>query len=96
MYDLAALGASNRNQIHFIVETAWVSPSPSQDIQNSSSNGNRKDFKKSNFDPIFDQLQTINAGVESEFVVSRKWLLTPRAWAVPSYDLVWGAGHSYG
>jgi hypothetical protein len=92
MYDLAALGVSNRNQIHFIVETAWVAPS--QNIQNSSSI--RKDLKKSYFDPIFDKLQTINSGVKSEFVISRKWLLTPRAWAVPSYDLVWGAGHSYG
>ena len=26
----------------------------------------------------------------------RDWLLTDVTWSVPSYDLVWGAGHSYG
>ena len=37
-----------------------------------------------------------NTEDKKEIATVRNWLLTDITWSVPSYDLVWGAGHSYG
>ena len=73
--------------MHFIVEASW----PLLPQSDSSTSGR---------DGMLQRLNAIHAQLRdeswSDVVRGRKWMTTHRTWSVPSYDLVWGAGHSYG
>ena len=66
--------------------------------------GSNNDNEKKNFygstDAVnveFQEKMVRNSTTPTAIVGTvRNWLLTDGTWSVPSYDLVWGAGHSYG
>lgn len=100
-YDLKALlNRGKEPTVHFIVEASWISHSP---LLTSESQFYSKNSRSSKYpDPTYQTLMDINQknsatrGDYKDIMYSREWLLTDRTWSVPSYDLVWGAGHSYG
>lgn len=90
LYDVPALLSRNSDAtVHFIVEASW----PLLHQSNSNGNISRRDDMLQALDQIHSKLLH---GKWSKIVRSRKWMVTDRTWSVPSYDLVWGAGHSYG
>lgn len=90
--------------MHFIVEASWQH-SAGDNSNNNSSNRSAKRTKDSGSnidDPLFQKLKSLHRRLSmgprngSKVEACRDWLSTDRPWSVPSYDLVWGAGHSYG
>jgi hypothetical protein len=99
-YDIKALlKRSAEPTVHFIVEASWISHSPYLSGSGLSQirRGN-KNYYDETYQNLIDVNKEYNAtvGDYKDIVISREWLLTDRTWSVPSYDLVWGAGHSYG
>ena len=100
-YDFLALIPKNSEPtVHFIVEASWQHAS----VSNSTDTKRSKGSKPSNNDATFQILKSLHIelsnnhrnGNGSKIVACRDWLSSDRPWSVPSYDLVWGAGHSYG
>jgi Berberine and berberine like len=98
-YDfLALIPKSSEPTVHFIVEASWRHSTRS----NSSNAKLNKSPQSNNNDPIFQKLKSLHSKLAmnprngSKIDTCRDWLSTDRPWSVPSYDLVWGAGHSYG
>lgn len=77
--------------MHFIVEASW--PLTRQSDSNSSESSSDRDGMLQRLNAIHAKLRD---GTWSDIVRGRKWITTDKTWSVPSYDLVWGAGHSYG
>lgn len=79
--------------MHFIVEASWL---------HSSSNYSVGIQGPGSEDSIFQKLKSLHSELSirsldaNRMYTCRSWLSTDRPWSVPSYDLVWGAGHSYG
>ena len=67
-------------------------------MRNNDQNGKRN-FSGST-DDVKDEFpeEKVRNSTKPDVIVGtvRDWLLTDVTWSVPSYDLVWGAGHSYG
>jgi Berberine and berberine like len=99
-YDMKALlKRSAEPTVHFIVEASWISHSP---YLSGSGLSHTRRGNNNYIDETHQKLKDVNKeynatlGDYKDIVISREWLLTDRTWSVPSYDLVWGAGHSYG
>ena len=95
----ALLKRSAEPTVHFIVEASWISHSP---YLSGSGLSHTRRGNNNYVDKTYQKLKDVNKeyntilGDYKDIVISREWLLTDRTWSVPSYDLVWGAGHSYG
>lgn len=84
--DLCRLDRKTNVKIHFVVEIGWIS-------------GNMSSYNNltTNITQIQSNMQSWLSTFESKEVLTiREWILTSSTWSVPSYDLVWGFGHSYG
>ena len=81
------LSREDKNSFYFVVEASWI----------NKSNGDGSDEVLKN---LFDISNNLNRDYNDFDVVTLnmpiKFVLTTEMWSVPSYDLVWGSGHSYG
>jgi Berberine and berberine like len=98
-YDfLALIPKSSEPTVHFIVEASWRHSA----LGTSSNEKLNKSARSSNNDPIYQKIKSLHSKLSmdprngSKVGACRDWLTTGKPWSVPSYDLVWGAGHSYG
>ena len=83
-------GSKGRNMIHFIVEASWID-SHTTTNDNTGINDDVNDIFN-----ILQQCHTIQQSVSTGKAIFRPWIRSTGYWAVSSYDLVWGKGHSYG
>ena len=72
--------------IHFIIEASWSSL---HSINNDPDRGE-----------IYQSLQLLHINLKTDqkwsgLIRIRPWIQSSATWSVPSYDLVWGSGHSY-
>ena len=81
---------SGRNMIHFIVEASWIDSNTT--TANTDINADVNDM----FNILQQCHTTTQQSVSVEKAVFRPWIKSTGYWAVSSYDLVWGKGHSYG
>lgn len=77
---------NNPRYVHFVIEASWLSTVHSDNIEDDS---------------LYKLLQDVHLKLSknvswNEYMRVRQWLPSAEMWSVPSYEMVWGRGHSFG